>query len=132
MLLFLASVLEQLDLALEHVVKGDVHNARFALMLTDNALELVLHQIALDKRSELKAFSWRNEIYPHQTALDKALGQSFGEKVSFARLIDKMSEETSQTARIMQLPEVQRRKCDRERIRPGMSSRVRRAACERR
>jgi hypothetical protein len=101
MLLFLASVLEQLDLALEHVVKGDVHNARFALMLTDNALELVLHQIALDKRSELKAFSWRNEIYPHQTALDKALGQSFGEKVSFARLIDKMSEETSQTARIM-------------------------------
>ena len=30
------------------------------------------------------------------------------------------------------LSEVRRRKCDRERVRPGMSSRVRRAACERR
>jgi hypothetical protein len=35
MLLFLAAVLEQLDLALEHVSKRDVHNARFGLMLTD-------------------------------------------------------------------------------------------------
>ena len=30
------------------------------------------------------------------------------------------------------LPEVRRRKCDRERVRSGMSSRVRRAACGRR
>ena len=30
------------------------------------------------------------------------------------------------------LPEARRRNCDRERIRPGMSSRVRRAACGRR
>jgi hypothetical protein len=33
MLLFLATVLEQLDLALEHVAKGDIHNARFAAPL---------------------------------------------------------------------------------------------------
>ena len=38
MFLFLAGVVEQLDLALEHINKGDVHNARFGLMLTDNAL----------------------------------------------------------------------------------------------
>src|ERR1700677_4138028 len=94
MLLFLATVLEQLDLALEHVVKGDVHNARFGLMLTDNALELVLHQIAKDKKSDLKSYAWRNEIYPQQAALDKALGRSFGDKVNFARLIAKMPEET--------------------------------------
>jgi hypothetical protein len=101
MLLFLATVLEQLDLALEHVVKGDVHNARFGLMLTDNALELVLHQIAKDKKSDLKSYAWRNETYPQQAALDKALGRSFGDKVNFARLIDKMPEETAQTVTIM-------------------------------
>jgi hypothetical protein len=45
-LLVLATVLEQLDLALEHILKRDIHNARFGLMLTDSARELVLHQIA--------------------------------------------------------------------------------------
>ena len=43
MLLFLASVIEQLDLALEQISKGDVHYARFGMMLTDNAVELILH-----------------------------------------------------------------------------------------
>jgi hypothetical protein len=56
MLLFLASVLEQLDLAQEHVLGRDVHNARFGLMLTDNALELILHQIAKDHASERKGY----------------------------------------------------------------------------
>jgi hypothetical protein len=56
MLLFLATVLEQLDLAFEHVSKRDIHNARFGLMLVDNAVELVLHQIAKDKINELKLF----------------------------------------------------------------------------
>jgi hypothetical protein len=58
MLLFLASVLEQLDLALEHISKSDVHNARFGVMLTDNAIELVLHQIAKDQASKLKMFAY--------------------------------------------------------------------------
>ena len=50
MLLFLASVIEQLDLALEQISKGDVHYARFGMMLTDNAVELILHQIAKTRR----------------------------------------------------------------------------------
>jgi len=54
MLLFLASVIEQLDLALEQISKVDVHYARFGMMLTDNAVELILHQIAKDKASNLK------------------------------------------------------------------------------
>ena len=81
MLLFLASVLEQLDLALEHISKGDIHNARFGVMLTDNAVELVLHQIAKDRASKLKMYSYRREEYPHQAMLNKALGRAFDAKV---------------------------------------------------
>src|SRR5258708_2368266 len=79
MLLFLATILEQLDLALEHVLKRDIHNARFGLMLTDNALELVLHQMAKDKVNDLKSYPWRCDSLTHQAALDKALGRSFGD-----------------------------------------------------
>jgi hypothetical protein len=46
MLLFLANIIEQLDLAVEHLEKGDAYNARFALMLSDNAIELMLHGIS--------------------------------------------------------------------------------------
>lgn len=101
MLLFLASVLEQLDLALEHASKGDIHNARFGLMLTDNAVELVLHQIAKDKVSDLKLYSYRNEKYEHQKALDKALGRNFDEKVKFARIDGKLTDELAQTITIL-------------------------------
>lgn len=41
MLVFLASVLNQMDLALEHIEKARVHDARFGLMLTDNTVEHV-------------------------------------------------------------------------------------------
>jgi hypothetical protein len=51
MLRFLADNIEQVDLALEHVAKGDANNARFGLMLLDNVVEITLHQIAKDKQS---------------------------------------------------------------------------------
>jgi hypothetical protein len=97
MLLFLAGVLEQMDLALEHIAKRDVHNARFGLMLTDNALELVLHQIAKDKSGDLKAFLHLKQEYRHTKALDDALGRSFDAKVKFAKLEGKLSEEVART-----------------------------------
>jgi|HubBroStandDraft_5_1064220.scaffolds.fasta_scaffold553909_2 hypothetical protein len=56
MLMFLASVLEQLELSSDHVAKSDIHNARIGLMLTDNALELVFHQVAKDKQIHLSSF----------------------------------------------------------------------------
>lgn len=99
--MFLASVIEQLDLALEHIQKGDVHNARFGLMLTDNALELVLHRHAKDKAQEVKAAAWRREPYAHQRALDKALGRNFRDKVSFARATGLVTERVGQTLAIM-------------------------------
>jgi hypothetical protein len=39
---FYAALLDQMDLALEHLYKGSVHDARFGLMLTDNAVELAI------------------------------------------------------------------------------------------
>jgi hypothetical protein len=57
MLLYLANILDQLDLALEHLKKEDPNNARFSLMLSDNVVELLLHQTAKDKRMELRQFS---------------------------------------------------------------------------
>lgn len=101
MILFLASVIEQLDLALEHIKKGDVHNARFGLMLADNAIELVLHQIAKDKSSELQMYSFMEKTFPHQHALDKALRRSFDAKVKFAKLDKGMSDELAQTITIL-------------------------------
>jgi hypothetical protein len=100
MLLFLASVLEQLDVALEHLGKNDVHNARFSLMLTDNIVELILHQIAKDRQSSL---SWNHprDSYPHARALEKALRRSFEEKVKFARLESKLTDEEAQTFSIL-------------------------------
>ena len=63
MLMFLATVLDQMDLALEHIQKSTVHDARFALMLTDNAVELVLHQIAKDQQARFKAHPFLAEKY---------------------------------------------------------------------
>jgi hypothetical protein len=90
-----------MDLALEQISKGDVHNARFGLMLTDNAVELVLHRIAKDKASELKHLGFHNEKYEHQKSLEKALGRNFEDKVKFARIDGKLSEESAQTITIL-------------------------------
>jgi hypothetical protein len=100
MLSQLANTIEQLDLAAEHLALGDANNARFALMLCDNIVELTLHQYAKDKRNELKAFSWRNEAFKHEKALEKALSRYFDEKVKFAKLIGKLSEDGSESIRI--------------------------------
>jgi hypothetical protein len=92
-----ANIIEQLDLAAEHLGYCDPNNAWFALMLSDNIIELTLHQYAKEKRSELKANSWRKETYAHERALEKALGRWFDEKVRFATLIGKLSPEVSES-----------------------------------
>lgn len=97
MLLFLAGILEQLDLAAEHIAKREVHDSRFGLMLTDNALELVLHQIAKGKQRRLNLVSFTKKVYQHQSALDKAMGRSFDAKVGFARVEGGLSDAAAQT-----------------------------------
>ena len=52
MMNFLINIVEQIDLAKEHVAKGDANNARFGLMLIDNAVEITLNQVAKDKQRD--------------------------------------------------------------------------------
>lgn len=101
MLLFLAGVVEQLDLSLEHIGKGDVHNARFGLMLTDNALELVLHEIVRDKRAEAGSWRYREKPYPHEAQLRKAFLGSFSDKLAFARLVAGLDAQSTRTFNIL-------------------------------
>jgi hypothetical protein len=97
MLSFLANIIEQVDLAREHVAKGDSNNARFGLMLTDNAVEITLHQIAKDQQRDQKSFSQRDKVYEHSAALEAALGQHFGSKVKFASAIGVLPEGVSES-----------------------------------
>lgn len=101
MLLFLAGIVEQLDLALEHLGKRTVYDARFSLMLTDNALELVLHQIVEDERREEGSWRYREKPYPYETQLRKAYLGSFSDKVAFARLEAGLDDKTARTFNIL-------------------------------
>ncbi len=101
MLKFLANNIEQLDLALEHCEKGDANNARFALMLVDNVVEITLHQIANDKRNDKRQdrelWKFRDKPYEHTKILKAALGRHFGPKVKFARLNGLLDAEEAKT-----------------------------------
>lgn len=101
MLKFLASVLDQMDLAFEHIGKGSVHDARFALMLTDNAVELAIHELANNKHAEMKAWPFREEKYPHKKELEEARGRVFEAKLKFAKLEGLVTEEQARTIALM-------------------------------
>lgn len=100
MLVFLAHAIEQLDLAAEHISKGDPNNARFGLMLTDNVLELVLHQMAKDEQRERTNFLNREKTYADESDLRAALGRHFDAKVSFFRSHNKLSAEEAESITI--------------------------------
>jgi hypothetical protein len=97
MLSFLANIIEQIDLASEHVSIRDATNARFGLMLIDNAVEITLHQIAKDEQIKLRTFSYREKPYEHASALQDALGQHFDAKLKFAAKTGKLKAQDSQT-----------------------------------
>lgn len=97
MLRFFANNIDQLDLALEHITKGNFNDARFGLMLTDNVVEITLHQIATDKLIDLKNFGYMRKEYVHEAALQQALGRRFDRKVRFAKLEGKLSAEEAET-----------------------------------
>lgn len=101
MLLFLASVIEQLDLALEQLAKQDAHSSRFGLMLTDNALELVLHQLVKYKRAEAGSWRYREQPYPHAAQLKQAYLGSFSDKIAFARRVDLLDETAARSFNIL-------------------------------
>jgi hypothetical protein len=100
MLRFLANNIEQVDLALEHVSKGDANNARFGLILLDNVVEITLHQIAKDKQYDLNSYLYRDKPYEHAAALETALGRHFDAKVRFAKKIGRLAEDVSESISI--------------------------------
>ena len=57
----LAGNIEQLALALDHISRVDANNARFALMLVDNLVEITLHHFALQTRAEHKWWDFLQE-----------------------------------------------------------------------
>jgi hypothetical protein len=59
----LANPQEQLDLAAEHPARGNPNNARFALMLSDNIVELALHRHAKDTDTSLQALHIIARLY---------------------------------------------------------------------
>ena len=100
MLDFLANNVEQLDVALEHALLGDANNARFALMMTDNAVEITLHQTAVDAQMMSRLNWYRDEEYEHARELEAAFGNDFGAKVAFAGVLGRFNRETAETIRI--------------------------------
>ena len=100
MLDFLTTNVEQLDLALEHISHGDANNARFGLMLTDNAVEITLHRIALDEELAARQRWYDPKPYEHAAQLRKALGKDFAPKVKFAKTLGKLGVENAKTISI--------------------------------
>lgn len=93
------TILEQLILAYEHISEHDVYNARYALMHTDNAIELALHQIATNKNINRRPPIDKPKEYTKK--LNKALGRSFEAKLDFAKLENHIDEKTFRTIKIM-------------------------------
>lgn len=79
--------IEQLDLALNHLKIGNAGNARYALMLIDNALELTIHHAAKDKEAEIAWKDIAGEQYAYKDDLQKALGSYFEEKLKFSIIL---------------------------------------------
>ena len=94
----MATAIDQLDLAFEHVAKGDPDNARFALMLTDNLVEITLHRFAERSLAEQKSsFRYRHQGLPLDPLLVEANGRHFDPKAKFVRSIGRVADDVSQS-----------------------------------
>ncbi|HEY9224543.1 MAG TPA: hypothetical protein VIP27_10390 [Variovorax sp.] len=82
---FFADQIDQLDLAIDQLAIRDRNFDRFALMLVDNVVELVLHQHAKDKIMMGRAFAANKKPKPEWKTAVAATGQGFDAKVRYAR-----------------------------------------------
>lgn len=92
-----ADHIDQLDLALDQLAMKDRHFDRFALMLVDNVVELVLHENALERSSENQFWVRLKKSKYDQNAINAALGRHFDAKVKFAKETKLLSPETAET-----------------------------------
>jgi hypothetical protein len=82
---FFADQIDQLDLAIDQLAVRDRNFDRFALMLIDNVIELVLHQHAKDKVTWGRAFEANHKPKLEWKTAVAATGQGFDAKVRYAR-----------------------------------------------
>lgn len=82
---FFADQIDQLDLAVDQLAVRDRNFDRFALMLVDNVIELVLHQHAKDQVLRGRAFDVNMKPKPEWKTAVAATGQGFDLKVRYAR-----------------------------------------------
>ncbi|SDC40414.1 hypothetical protein SAMN05192589_102118 [Paracidovorax valerianellae] len=82
---FFADQIDQLDLAIDQLAIRDRNFDRFALMLVDNVVELVLHQHAKDKVMWGQAFASNKQPKPEWKTAVAATGRNFDAKVAYAR-----------------------------------------------
>jgi hypothetical protein len=83
---FLADQIDQMDLALDQLAMKDRNFDRFALMLIDNVVELVLHTHAKDRAMENAASDRYSPPTTDPKAVASAQGQYFEPKVKLAKL----------------------------------------------
>lgn len=82
---FFADQIDQLDLAIDQLAIRDRNFDRFALMLIDNVVELVLHQHAKDKILLSRALESNKKPKPEWKSAVAATSQNFDAKVRYAR-----------------------------------------------
>ncbi|OCZ64321.1 hypothetical protein A7P23_27700 [Achromobacter xylosoxidans] len=92
---FFADQIDQLDLAVDQLAVRDRNLDRFALMLIDNVVELVLHQHAKDKVMMGQPFATNKKSKPEWKTAVAAIGQSFDAKVRYAREMAMISAATA-------------------------------------
>lgn len=92
---FFSDQIDQLDLAIDQLAVCDRNFDRFALMLVDNVVELVLHQHAKDKVMMGRALDSNKKPKPEWKTALAATGQSFDAKVRYARETEIISAPTA-------------------------------------
>jgi hypothetical protein len=94
------ALVEQLDLAITELEGGTPSRARFALIMIDNSVELVLHSKCEHEVSMDRYRATFTEAKYDEKTWEKAVGQDFGEKVKFCRNLGLIDDELAQTIRI--------------------------------
>ncbi|KAA1284801.1 hypothetical protein [Alcaligenes faecalis] len=84
MIQFFSDQIDQLDLAIDQLAVHDRNFDRFALMLIDNVVELVLHQHAKDKVMMRRSFAANKNSEAEWKSALAATGRGFDAKVRYA------------------------------------------------
>jgi len=93
MVQFLADNIDQMDFALDQLAINDRNFDRFALMLIDNVVEIILHKHAQEIEYENDIWSRLKQTKYDPKAIQDALGQHFQPKINFAKVTGVLSPE---------------------------------------